>query len=245
MSGIALVTGGSRGIGAETCRLLGEAGWSVAVNYRSDEAAAKQVAAKIAAAGGKAITIKADTADPAQVAAMFATVDKELGTLTALVNNAAIAAKPGRFDEVDAATIHRLMAVNVFGYMYCTQEAIRRMATSKGGKGGAIVSVSSGASQGAAPSEALYAASKGAVNSLTLGLSQDLARDGIRINTVSPGLTWTDMPGAERCAATEPSIPIGRAAQPSEIAEGIVWLLSGKASYVVGAYLRIGGGRFG
>lgn len=243
MSGTAIVTGGSRGIGAATSRLLAADGFAVCVVYRASPKEAEAVVADIAQGGGKAIAVQADTADESDVLRLFETVDRELGTVDALINNAAIYGPRTRFDEVSTTDMRRVMEVNVIGCMMCAGEAIRRMSTKHGGKGGSIVNISSGSALTGAPgSGVLYSASKGALNSFTIGLSQELAGEGIRVNAVTPGLTDTDMPGPERVKRSAPNIPMGRAGEPREIAEAIAWLVSPKASYVAGAILRVGGG---
>ncbi len=244
MGGIAIITGASRGIGAATARLLGAQGWSVCVNYRSRRADADTVVQDIEAAGGRAIAVEADTADREAVRRMFATVDRELGRLTALVNNAGIHGPRGRMEDLTEAQVREVLAVNVEGCIWCAQEAVARMSTRHGGAGGAIVNVSSGAANFGNPHDGiLYALSKGALNSMTIGLAQEVAAEGIRVNGVLPGITETDMPGPERAQRVGATVPFGRAGRPEEIAEAIVWLLSDKASYVAGAQLRVAGGR--
>lgn len=244
MTGIAIVTGASRGIGAATARVLAREGWDVCVAYRSEAAAADAVAHDVTAAGRRAITIKADTGEPADIERLFETCDRELGRLSGLVNNAGIAGTRGRFADLPAEDLVRVMAVNVRGYMLCAREAVRRMSTKRGGAGGAIVNVSSGNARTGAPGElVLYSTSKGGVNSLTIGLSQEVADEGIRVNTIAPGLIDTDMPGPAKIERVGPTIPLGRAGRPEEIAECIAWLMSDRASYVAGALFRAGGGR--
>jgi len=238
---VVLVTGGSRGIGAAACRLLGGDGWSVAVNYVSDAAAAAATAAEVEAAGGEAMTVQADMGDPAAIARMFEAVDAKWGRLDALVNNAGVVGPRGAFDRVAVDDMNHVLAVNVVGPMLCCQAALPRLLAAGGG---AIVNVSSGSAYiGGAGENVLYAVSKGALNSLGIGLSQEYARLGVRVNTVLPGLTRTDMPPADKLESLGPGIPLGRVGEAEEIAQGIVWLLSDKASYVAGANLRISGGR--
>ena len=244
MAKTAIVTGGSRGIGASVCRLLGAEGWNVVVNYAGRADAAEAVVRDVEAAGGRALAVQADVALSADVERLFAAGDEAFGPLDALVNNAGVSGPRGRFEALDDPAMERVLAVNVLGCMLCARAAIQRLSTRHGGRGGSIVNISSGNAVSGGPGEnVLYSLSKGALNSLTIGLSQELAGEGIRVNTVSPGLTDTDMPGPERLARVGPTIPIGRVAHPDEIAEGVVWLLSDKASYVAGANLRIGGGR--
>jgi len=244
MTGIAIVTGASRGIGAATARLLGREGYAVCVNYRAGEEPAREVVRAIEADGGQAVAVQADVADPAAVARLFAEVDARLGPLTALVNNAGVHGPRCRFEALAREELEQVLSVNVLGLMQCTQEAVRRMSRRFGGSGGAIVNVSSGSAYiGNAGHGVHYAVSKGAVNSFTIGLSQELAADGIRVNAVSPGLTRTDMPPAEVLDDPGSLVPVGRVAEPEEIAEAIAWLLSPKAGYVMGANIRIAGGR--
>jgi NAD(P)-dependent dehydrogenase (short-subunit alcohol dehydrogenase family) len=244
VSEIVIVTGASRGIGAATARLLGSRGYAVCVNYRSGEAAAQRVVADIERDGGRAIAVQADVADPGEVAHLFARVDEGLGTLTALVNNAGVHGPRCRFEALAREDLEQVLATNVLGLMHCTQEAVRRMSRRFGGSGGAVVNVSSGSAYiGNAGHGVHYAVSKGAVNSFTIGLSQELAADGVRVNAVSPGLTRTDMPPREVLDAPGPLIPAGRVAEPEEIAEAIAWLLSPRAGYVMGANIRVAGGR--
>lgn len=241
---VALVTGGSRGIGAATAKLLAVEGWAVAINYRADKAAAEATAEAVRGAGGAAMIVQADTADEADIIAMFEAVEAEWGRLDALVNNAGVIGPRGPFSDLTEADMQHVLAVNVKGYMQCAQQAAKRMSKQLGGKGGGIINVSSGsAHMGGAGEQVLYAVSKGAVNSLTIGLSQEFGPMGIRVNTISPGLTATDMPPQEKLDSAGPSIPLGRVGEAEEVAEGIVWLLSAKSSYVAGAYLRISGGR--
>jgi len=244
MTGIAIVTGASRGIGAATARLLGREGYAVCVNYRAGEEPAREVVRAIEADGGQAIAVQADVADPAAVARLFAEVDARLGPLTALVNNAGVHGPRCRFEALAREDLEQVLSVNVLGLMQCTQEAVRRMSPRFGGSGGAIVNVSSGSAYiGNAGHGVHYAVSKGAVNSFTIGLSQELAADGIRVNAVSPGLTRTDMPPPEVLDDPGSLVPVGRVAEPEEIAEAIAWLLSPKAGYVMGANIRVAGGR--
>ncbi len=244
MSKVTLITGGSRGIGAATALLCAADGHAVAINYRSNAEAAETVRQTIESAGGKAIVVQADTGIEADIQRMFREVDSALGPLTGLVNNAGIHGPRGRVDTLAAEEIDRVLDVNVRGCFLCAREAILRMSTKHGGSGGAIVNVSSGSARLGNPGAGvLYAASKGAVNSLTIGLSQEVAGEGIRVNTVAPGLTATDMPPPDKLGSQGPGIPIGRVARAEEIAEAIVWLLSDKASYTAGANIRVGGGR--
>ncbi len=244
MTQITLVTGASRGIGAATARLLASRGHAVCVNYRAGAEAAQAVVDAIESAGGQAMAVQADVAVPEQVARLFAEVDGRLGPLTGLVNNAGVHGPRCRFEALAREDLEQVMGTNVLGLMHCTQEAVRRMSTRFGGAGGAIVNVSSGAAHRGGPGEGVhYAVSKGAVNSFTIGLSQELAADGIRVNAVSPGLTRTDMPDPQVLARAGDVIPAGRVGEPDEIAEAIAWLLSPAASYVAGANIRVAGGR--
>lgn len=240
---VTIVTGGSRGIGRATCLLAAKAGHAVCVNYASDSAAANGVVAEIEAAGGKAIAVAADTSNEADVIRLFETVDKELGTVTGLVNNAGIHGPRGPVKDLTADDIRRVLEVNVLGLFLCAQQAIKRMSTDNGGAGGAIVNISSGAAIIGSPGGGvLYAASKGAVNSFSTGLAQEVIKQGIRVNTLAPGLTETDMTRDtldRRAGAT----PMGRAGKPEEIAQGILFLLSDEASYIACANLRVSGGK--
>jgi NAD(P)-dependent dehydrogenase (short-subunit alcohol dehydrogenase family) len=244
MERITLITGGSRGIGSAAAKLCAEAGHAVAVNYVTNADKAKAVAATIRDAGGIAMTVQADTGDEGQVERMFDAVTAKLGLITGLVNNAGVHGPRGRLDELTNDEIQAVLNTNVLGCFLCARAAVKRMSTKHGGDGGAIVNVSSGSAHLGAPNDGiLYAASKGAVNSLTIGLSQEVAREGIRVNTVAPGLTETDMPTTEVLERMGPQLPAGRVGQPEEIGEAIVWLLSDAASYVNGANLRVSGGR--
>ena len=244
---VVVVTGGSRGIGAAVCRLAAKQGYAVVINYASDDAAAEVVRADIEASGGMAVTVAADVADEADVRRLF-DVATGLGELTGLVSNAGITGNtPGRLDEQDVAVVRRVLDVNVLGVFLCDREAVRRMSTRYGGRGGAIVNVSSTAAGRGSPGEWVhYAASKAAVDSLTHGLALEVAAEGIRVNAVAPGLVETGLHAAaglpDRLEQRAPLIPMLRAGQPEEIAEGIVWLLSPAASFVTGAVLPVSGG---
>ncbi len=244
MSNVTLVTGASRGIGAATAKACAAAGHKVAVNYVNSADAANAVVTDIEAAGGTAVAVQADTAKESEVLAMFDAVTAKLGPITGLVNNAGIHGPRVRLDELADADIEEVLDINVRGCFLCAREAVKRMSTKHGGVGGAIVNVSSGSARLGDPGAGvIYAASKGAVNSLTIGLSQEVAGEGIRVNAVAPGLTETDMPPADKLAAGAKSIPMGRIGQPEEIAAAILWLLSDEASYTAGANIRVGGGR--
>jgi NAD(P)-dependent dehydrogenase (short-subunit alcohol dehydrogenase family) len=243
-----IVTGGGRGIGAATARLAASRGYGVCVNYLGNAAAAEAVVRDIEGAGGVAIAVQADVAAEAQVERLFETVDRELGPLTALVNNAGLAGKIDRLDAAPSATIRQVIEVNLFGAIWCARAAVRRMSTLHGGTGGAIVNLSSGAATLGSPGNYVwYAAAKGAVDSLTVGLAKEVAREGIRVNGVAPGYVRTDIHAdsgmPDRLETEAPTVPIGRAAEPEEIAETILWLLSDAASYTTGATLRVAGGR--
>ncbi len=241
---ILIVTGASRGIGAEVARIGAKRGFSVCVNYAQDEDGAAAVVRDITAEGGRAVAVKADTSDETAVAAMFETVDRTFGPVTDLVNNAGLMGGSYRVADLDTTVLRRLIDVNVIGYFLCCREAIRRMSTARGGKGGRIVNVSSiAAVNGSAGERVHYAASKGAVNSMTIGLSREVAREGINVNVFSPGLTYTTMNPPGRVEAIEHTIPIGRAGTAEEMARGILWFLSDDAAYAVGANLVLSGGR--
>ena len=241
---VAIVTGASRGIGAATAHCLARDGWAVVVNYLTNAGAAGEVVETIKRNGGDALAVQADTASEADVTRLFEEAAGKYGRLDGLVNNAGMVGPRGKLEALTLDAIQRVLAVNVTGYMLCARAAVHRMSTGHGGNGGVIVNVSSGsAHRGGANDNILYAVSKGAVNSLTIGLSQEVAGEGIRVNAVAPGLTRTDMPSPDALATQGPSIPIGRVGEAEEIAEGIAWLMSDQASYVAGANLRIAGGR--
>lgn len=245
---IALVTGGSRGIGKATSLLLAQSGYKVVVNYQRNKQAADDVIRAIIEAGGEAIAIKADIGDELQVMAMFAEIDNAYGPVTALVNNAGILFQQSTIEELTAERINRVLATNVTGYFLCCREAVKRMAFRHGGKGGAIVNVSSAAARLGAPGEYVdYAASKGAVDTLTTGLSMEVAAQGIRVNGVRPGFIYTEMhaSGGEpgRVDRVKDLLPMKRGGQPEEVAQAIAWLLSDNASYVTGSFLDLAGGK--
>ena len=245
---VLLVTGGGRGIGAATARRAAADGWRVAVNYAANAQAADAVVQAIRAAGGSAIAVQADVADEAQVMRMFERVDAELGRLTGLVNNAGVVAPGAPLAAHDAARWRRMFDVNVIGTLLCAREAVRRMSTAQGGAGGSIVNVSSGAARLGAPGEYVdYAASKGAVDAFTIGLAKEVAAEGIRVNAVRPGLIDTEIHASggrpERVAQLAHQVPMGRGGTADEVAEAIVWLLSGQASYTTMSLIEITGGR--
>ncbi|HCL6630033.1 TPA: SDR family oxidoreductase [Citrobacter amalonaticus] len=245
---IALVTGGSRGIGRATALLLAQEGYTVAVNFHHNIRAATEVVNNIVAAGGNAFTLRADISDEAQVVAMFESIDRENEPLAALVNNAGILFEQSTIENLSAERINRVLATNVTGYFLCCREAVKRMSHKHGGLGGAIVNVSSAASRLGAPGEYVdYAASKGAVDSLTTGLALEVAAQGIRVNGVRPGLIYTEIhaSGGEpgRVDRVKSMLPMQRGGQPEEVAQAIAWLLSEKASYVTGSFLELAGGK--
>lgn len=245
---IALVTGASRGIGRATAILLAEQGYAVGVNYLSNEMAARAVVNDITVNGGRAIALQADIADEAQVVAMFRRINDELGPITALVNNAGILFQQMTIENLSAERINKVLSTNVTGYFLCCREAVKIMSHRHGGKGGAIVNVSSAASRLGAPGEYVdYAASKGAVDTLTTGLALEVAACGIRVNCVRPGLIYTEMhaSGGEpgRVDRMKASLPMQRGGQPEEVAQAICWLLSDSASYVTGSFLELAGGK--
>ncbi|MCE4557387.1 SDR family oxidoreductase [Roseateles cellulosilyticus] len=246
MSDWILITGGSRGIGAATARRCAAVGWDVAINYAQDGPAAGALAAELRASGRRALTCRADVADAAQVAAMFTALDAAGGRLAGLVNNAGIVAPAARLDAMTPERWRRLFDVNVIGTLLCCQQAARRMSTARGGAGGAIVNISSRAAEfGSAGIYVDYAATKGAVDTLTRGLARELIAEGIRVNGVRPGVIDTDIHSASGmdAAGAVAGIPIQRLGRPEEIAEAIVWLLGDAASYTVGAMLDVAGGR--
>jgi len=244
----ALVTGGSRGIGAAAALLAAQRGWAVAVNYTSDAAAAQRVVAQIRDAGGTALAVQADVSDEAQVLAMFATVDRELPRLDSLVNNAGVVDLQGRVDESTVQRLQRMFAINVFGSFICAREAIRRMSTKHGGHGGTIVNLSSAAARIGSPGQYVdYAAAKGAIDVFTMGLAKEVALEGIRVNAVRPGIIETDIHASggtpDRAKQMAPMVPMQRAGSADEVAQAIVWLMSDASSYTTGAVIDVTGGR--
>lgn len=244
---VLVVTGGSRGIGAATCRLGAREGYAVVVNYAGNRAAAEAVAGEITASGGTAVAVQGDVSRPGDVEAIFAAADG-LGTLAGLVNNAGVVARAQRVDEMSLERIERMLAVNVTGTILCSQAAIRRMSQRHGGSGGGIVNLSSAAAKLGAPNVYVdYAAAKGAIDTFTVGLAQEVAGEGIRVNAVRPGIIDTDIHAEggdpDRVARVGPSLPIARAGTAEEVAEAILWLLSDAASYCVGTILSVTGGR--
>ena len=245
---VVLVTGSSRGIGAATARLVAKHGYSVCVNFLRNEEAALAVVKTIESVGGRAIAVQADIAREADVVRLFATCDAELGRLSGLVNNAGMLETQMRVESMDADRVQRILATNVVGTLLCCREAVRRMSTRHGGVGGSIVNVSSGAARLGAPNEYVdYAASKGAVDTMTIGLAREVAGEGIRVNGVRPGLIDTELHGRggepNRIQRLQASIPMLRGGAPEEVANAIFWLLSDEASYTTGAFIDVTGGR--
>lgn len=248
MSNVLLVTGASRGIGAATARLAAACGYAVCVNYRTREDEAERIVDTIKRAGGTAISAAADISKEDEVERLFSRIDAELGRITALVNNAGILERQSRLEAMDAARIERVFATNVVGAFICTREAIRRMARSRGGSGGAIVNVSSMAARLGSPNEYIdYAASKGALDTMTIGLSREVAHEGIRVNAVRPGLIDTEMhaSGGEpgRIERLKSSVPLQRGGTAEEVARAVLWLLSDEASYTTGSFIDVSGGK--
>ena len=248
MAKVLLVTGGSRGIGAATVRLAALRGYAVAVNYRRREEAAAALVAEIRAGGAEAVAIQADIAAEAEVVRLFQTLDDTLGPITALVNNAGTLETQSRLESMTGERLQRVFATNVFGAFFCAREALRRMSRAHGGEGGGIVNVSSGAARSGSPNEYIdYAASKGALDTMTRGLALEVAAEGIRVNGVRPGFIETELHAQggepERVARLSPSIPLQRGGQPDEVAAAILWLLSSEASYVTGSIIDVSGGR--
>jgi NAD(P)-dependent dehydrogenase (short-subunit alcohol dehydrogenase family) len=245
---VLLITGASRGIGAATARLAARRGYAVCVNYRRARAEAEALVADLQAQGAAAIAVAADVSVEADVVRLFDTCDRELGPLSGLVNNAGILERQMRVAQMDAARINRILATNVVGPFVCAREAVRRMAFSSGGQGGAIVNVSSAAARLGSPGEYVdYAASKGALDTLTIGLSQEVAADGIRVNAVRPAFIYTEMhaSGGEpnRVDRVKAFVPLKRGGTADEVAAAIMWLLSDEASYTTGAFIEVSGGR--
>jgi len=244
--GAIVVTGASRGIGAAIARLAGARGYAIAVNFAQDRAAAEAVVRGIVDGGSRATAIQGDISKESQVLRLFDTAERKLGRIEGLVNNAGVVVGIGRLADLEAGALARLLAINVTGTILCAREAVRRMSTSRGGAGGAIVNISSIAARTGGPGEYVhYAASKGAVDSFTVGLAREVAAEGIRVNAVAPGLIGTEIHSAQpgRLERMTPGVPMKRIGRPEEVAEAVLWLLSPSASYTTGAILEVGGGR--
>jgi NAD(P)-dependent dehydrogenase (short-subunit alcohol dehydrogenase family) len=245
---VLLVTGGSRGIGAAVCRLGAKAGYRLAVNYASNQAAAEALVGEIKAGGGDAFAVKGDVGSEADILAIFAAVDRTWGRLDAFVNNAGIVDAKARVDEMSAARLERMMRINVVGSILCAREAVKRMSARHGGSGGSIVNLSSAAAVLGAPDNYVdYAASKGAIDTFTIGLAREVATEGIRVNAVRPGIIDTDIHASggqpDRVALIQDTLPMKRAGTADEVAAAVLYLLSDAASYTTGAILNVSGGR--
>jgi NAD(P)-dependent dehydrogenase (short-subunit alcohol dehydrogenase family) len=248
MSRVALVTGGSRGIGASCALLAAQQGWSVAVNYTQNSLAADEVVRQIRAAGGTAIAVQADVGDEAQIKKMFETVDAKLGRLSALVNNAGVVDMPQRVDEMTVERLDRMFRINITGSFICAREAVRRMSTKHGGTGGVIVNLGSAAARLGSPGQYVdYAAAKGAIDVFTLGLGKEVAAEGIRVNAVRPGLIDTEIHASgglpNRARELAHLVPMQRPGTADEVARAIVWLMSEDSSYTTGSVIDVTGGR--
>ena len=248
MDQVVLITGGSRGIGAATALLAAQRGWAVAVNYSSNSLAAYEVVRQVRTAGGNAITVQGDVAREEDILAMFAKVDAKLGRLTGLVNNAGVVDQAARVDEMSLARLKRMFDINIVGSFLCAREAVKRMSTRHGGAGGSIVNLSSAAARLGGPGQYVdYAASKGAIDSFTLGLAKEVAAEGIRVNAVRPGIIATDIHASggqpDRAQRLAPQVPVQRAGTALEVAQAILFLLGDESSYSTGALLDVSGGR--
>ncbi|HCT04792.1 MAG TPA: NAD(P)-dependent oxidoreductase [Pseudomonas sp.] len=245
---VILITGGSRGVGAATARLAASRGYDVAISYVRDESAARSVVTDVQALGRRALAIRADNADPQQIADLFAAIDREFGRLDVLVNNAAMLAPQSRLEDLDFTRMQRLFTVNAIGPILCAQQAIKRMAYRHNGPGGVVINISSASARLGSPNEYVdYAATKGAIETFTIGFAKEVARDGIRVNCVRPGHIYTDMhaSGGEpgRVDRVKDSIPMGRGGQPEEVARAVLWLASAEASFITGTFLDVTGGK--
>ncbi|WP_432240810.1 SDR family oxidoreductase [Herbaspirillum robiniae] len=245
---VILITGGSRGMGAATARLAAARGYDVALSYVSNASAAEQVVADVRKLGRHALSVRADSADPAQVARMFGAIDDEFGRIDVLVNNAAMLERQSRLEDLEFGRMQRIFAVNAIGPMLCAQQAVRRMAYRHNGRGGAVVNISSASARLGSPNEYVdYAASKGALETFTTGLAKEVAREGIRVNCIRPGHIYTEMhaSGGEpgRVDRVKDSIPMGRGGQPEEVARAVLWLAGEEASFITGTFLDVTGGK--
>jgi NAD(P)-dependent dehydrogenase (short-subunit alcohol dehydrogenase family) len=248
VSKIVIVTGGSRGIGRAAALAAAAAGYDVAISYRQDRGAADDVVQRIRALDRRGLAVAADSADEGAVVSLFAEVDRQLGAVSALVNNAGIVGGSGRVEDMTADEVSRVLAINVTGCFTAAREAIKRMSTRRGGAGGSIVNISSAAARLGSPGEFVhYAASKGAIDTFTIGLAREVADEGIRVNAVRPGMIDTEIHASsgtpERVARIIPTVPMKRIGTPEEVAQTILWLLSDSASYVTGAIVDVAGGR--
>lgn len=247
-SGVVLITGGSRGIGAAVARQAAAAGYAVVISYVSHAIKAQALTAELTAAGHRALAVQADVRREADILRLFATVDTQVGRLTALVNNAGVVDRKARLDQMSADRLHRMFETNVIGALLCAREAIKRMSTLHGGHGGVIVNVSSAAARLGSPAEYIdYAASKGAIDTMTLGLAREVGAEGIRVNAVRPGLIDTDIHASggqpDRISKLQHQIPMQRGGSADEVADTILWLMSPQSSYVTGALIDVSGGR--
>jgi NAD(P)-dependent dehydrogenase (short-subunit alcohol dehydrogenase family) len=243
-----LITGGSRGVGAATARFAAARGYDVAISYISNESAARAVVADVEVLGRRALAVRADSADPEQVARLFAAIDRDFGRIDVLVNNAAIIARQSRLEDLAFERMQRIFAVNAIGPILCAQQAAKRMSLRHNGGGGVVINISSASARLGSPNEYVdYAASKGAIETFTTGFAKEVARDGIRVNCVRPGHIYTEMhaSGGEpgRVERVKDSIPMGRGGQPEEVARAILWLASAEASFITGTFLDVTGGK--